>query len=234
MISSLMSFWSTDRALSLLLVFLCGLIFVVVPLGEMHVLGRVVLGASVSLLLISGVMAVRRDALTVVLVGGLVVASLAVRWTRVALGVPGLEAWNAFFSMIACAALAAVVLAQVFRSGPITSHRIQGAIAVYLLLGLLWAFGYELVDLMRPAAFSPAQASSDFSHFLYFSFIALTTVGFGDITPVDPLARSLASLEALVGQLYPAILLARLVTLATMHETSPPQDTTDETKARRP
>ncbi|MBI5505821.1 MAG: two pore domain potassium channel family protein [Deltaproteobacteria bacterium] len=222
MINALTSFWSTDRALSLLLVFLCCVIFVVVPLRELHVLGRFFLGASFSLLLVSGVLAVRRDVFTTVLVGTLVVASLAVRWTKLALGLPALEAWDALFSLVACAVLAAVVTVRVFRAGPITSQRIQGAIAVYLLLGLIWAFAYDLVEFMRPGAFLPAPGAAPerFCHFVYFSFIALTTVGFGDITPADPVARSLASLEALVGQLFPAILLARLVSMGAMYETA--------------
>lgn len=220
MISALTSFWSTDRALSLLLVFLCCVIFVVIPLGELRVFGRIVVSASFSLLLISGVMAVRRKSVTVVLVGGMVVASLAVRWTKLALGVPTMEAVDAVLAIGACGALAAVVMAQVFREGPITNQRLQGAVAVYLLIGLMWAFAYSLVDLLHAGAFAPATGPRDFAHFVYFSFVALTTVGFGDITPLHPLARSLVTIEALIGQLFPAILLARLVTLATMHETS--------------
>jgi len=220
MMTALTSFWSTDRALSLLLGFLCCVIFVVMPLRELHLVGGTFISVFFSLILVSGVMAVRRNVFTSLLVGGLVTASLAIRWTKLVLGMPVLDAWDAASSMVSCAALAAVVMVQVYRSGPITSHRVQGAVAVYLLLGMIWAFAYDLVELLRPGAFLPtlATASDRFSHFMYFSFIALTTVGFGDITPVDPIARSLASLEALVGQLFPAILLARLVSLGTLRE----------------
>jgi voltage-gated potassium channel Kch len=82
---------------------------------------------------------------------------------------------------------------------------------------------YELVGLMAPGAFSFADlggpARPDFA---YFSFVTLTTVGYGDVTPVHPVARSLALVEALTGQLYPAILLARLVSLATGSQPSLP------------
>ena len=112
---------------------------------------------------------------------------------------------------------AALVLVQVFREGPITIYRIQGAIVVYLLAGFAWAAAYEVVYRALPGAFQFAQHvvnEGRISHgLLYFSFVTLTTLGYGDITPVHPAARSLAIGEALVGQLYPAILIARLVSM---------------------
>ena len=119
--------------------------------------------------------------------------------------------------------MAVVVLTQVFREGTITFNRIQGAIAAYLLLGLFWAFVYELVSLQWPAAFasaSPVGVSPNedlSSRFIYFSLVTLTTMGYGDITPVHPIARSLATMEALLGQLFPAVLLARLVSMELYH-----------------
>jgi voltage-gated potassium channel Kch len=104
-------------------------------------------------------------------------------------------------------------------------HRIQGAVAAYLLLGLSWALAYELVALRVGQAFSGAGlGAAERTSFIYFSFVTLTTVGYGDITPVHPVARSLAVAEALTGQLYPAILLARLVSLATGSGPADPGD----------
>ena len=120
--------------------------------------------------------------------------------------------------MIALALLTAFILRLVFREGPITGDRIRGAIAVYILLGVLWSLAYQLLDRLAPGSFHFAETARPtlgrLSHRLvYYSFVTLTTVGYGDITPVHPLARSLAAGEALVGQLYPAILIARLVSL---------------------
>jgi hypothetical protein len=89
--------------------------------------------------------------------------------------------------------------------------------AVYIILGILWGELFVLVYLFDPSSFY-FQPASQFgeppvSELLYFSFTTLTTLGVGDILPVHPMARSLTTLEALVGQLYPAVLLARLVTL---------------------
>ena len=107
-----------------------------------------------------------------------------------------------------------VVLGQTLRAGPITFHRILGAIAAYLLLGVLWAYAYALVAHLRPGAFSgPVRPEDGPRAFFYFSFLTLTTVGYGDVLPVHPVARSLAMLEAVTGPLYLAILVARLVSL---------------------
>jgi len=123
--------------------------------------------------------------------------------------------WLTLPIVVALGTFALAILAQVFRSGPVTLHRIQGAIAVYLLLGLAWTSAYELVLLYHPGALTGDIAGGDaaLQSRIYFSFATLTTVGYGDIEPVHPIARSLAVLEALVGQLYPAILIGRLVSL---------------------
>jgi hypothetical protein len=119
--------------------------------------------------------------------------------------------------LLALLLLLAVVLFHTLKDGPITFHRIQGAIAAYLLLGVVWAHAYSLVALLRPGAFSgPASAGDGPRAFLYFSFVTLTTVGYGDVLPVHAAARSLAMLEAVTGPLYLAILLARLVSLAVL------------------
>ena len=151
------------------------------------------------------------------MVGGLVLTCLSVRWLRLYLGGASLVMSDALFSSLFCAILASVVLAQVLREGPITFYRIQGAAAFYLLLGLAWALAYELVELRWPDAFAPPPSTTTkedaTARFVYFNFVTLTTVGYGDITAVHPFARSLVTLEALTGQLFPAILLARLVSM---------------------
>lgn len=113
--------------------------------------------------------------------------------------------------------LSALITRRVFRSGRITIYRILGALAVYLIIGIMWGEVYILIYLFEPQSFyfSPHTQNGQppVSELIYFSFTTLTTVGFGDILPVHPVARSMATLEALAGQLYPAVLLARLVTL---------------------
>jgi hypothetical protein len=90
-------------------------------------------------------------------------------------------------------------------------------VAVYLLLGLIWSLAYQLIAFLAPDAFSiqgsVGLSSKDplQSHLFYFSFITLTTLDYGDIVPVHPMARFLVMLEGVTGQLFPAILIAQLV-----------------------
>ena len=93
----------------------------------------------------------------------------------------------------------------------INADTIKGGICVYLLIGLLWSLFYQLVYLFDKTAFS--KSPLNFSQFQYFSFTVLTTLGFGDIAPVNPLATNLTSLEAIAGQMFLAIFIARLVAL---------------------
>lgn len=113
-------------------------------------------------------------------------------------------------------ALIWVVAQAVFASGRVTYHRIMGAILLYLAIGWTFAGLFTLVGLLVSDAFAGLSATDSpalASNMLYFSFGTLTTAGSGDMTPVHPIARSLVNVEAMIGQLYPATLLARLVTL---------------------
>jgi hypothetical protein len=109
-----------------------------------------------------------------------------------------------------------VVARAVFAAGRITYHRVMGAVLLYLTVAVTFTALFAVVGTLVPKAFaglavedSPALASN----LIYFSFATLTTTGYGDVFPVHPVARSLCNLEAIFGQLYPATLLARLVTL---------------------
>ena len=110
-----------------------------------------------------------------------------------------------------------LVAHSVWAPGPITAHRIQGAVVAYLNLALIFASAYRLIWELNPAAFNNLVAAADqglpLGNALYFSLTTLTTTGYGDITPLDPFARALAKLEAVIGQFYLAIVVARLIAL---------------------
>ena len=123
-----------------------------------------------------------------------------------------------FFTDVAVySLLMGMVLVKVFESGPITPHRVVGAIVVFMLIGNLWAVFYQFIYGYAPDAFQfPAatpEHSPDPATFLYFSYTTLTTTGYGEIAPVHALPRTLANIEQLIGVLYPAILIGRLVSL---------------------
>ena len=108
----------------------------------------------------------------------------------------------------------------VFGGGRITYHRIVGAILLYLLTAVTFATLFAFVGLSIPEAFKGVVFDDDStlaSSLFYLSFVTLTSTGYGDIIPVHPIARSLCNIESIVGQLYPATLLARLVTLELAH-----------------
>lgn len=108
------------------------------------------------------------------------------------------------------------ILAQIiFRSSSLVDDRVYGGVAVYLLFGILFAVVHHRIGVMSAEAYrNVAQTQStplNWADFLYFSFSSMTTAGFGDIVPVSAAARSATSLEAVLGVLYPAVLIARLV-----------------------
>jgi len=117
-------------------------------------------------------------------------------------------------SILGFSALTWVVAHAVFAPGRITVQRVQGAVVAYLNLAMIFASVYRLIAELNPAAFNKPTApagSSELGTMLYFSLVTLTTTGYGDITPIDPFARGVVNLEAVIGQFYLAVTIARLV-----------------------
>lgn len=211
--AALARFWADDRGLSLFLASLAVVVFVLPPLVPGGTAGRLVNDAFFSMMLVSGTAAVadKRGARLMVL--AIALAAVAVRWASWLFPDADLAVWRDVSVLATFAPLTAVTLGMVLRRGPVTRRRIEGAVAVYVLVGLTWAQAYALVAHGHPGAFNGATSGDALDGWIYYSFVTLTTMGYGDITPVHPAARSLAIVEALIGQLYPAILLARLVSL---------------------
>lgn len=111
---------------------------------------------------------------------------------------------------------------QVLFSREINANRVVGAVCVYLLLGSAWAVAYGMVEIIYPGSFMGAaldQVSGQETKWLYFSFVTLTTLGYGDITPVTNTARVLVYAEAIFGVFYMAILVANIVSAyASVHQ----------------
>lgn len=107
----------------------------------------------------------------------------------------------------------AVILRFIIRRKTITTNIIYASIAVYLLIGITWALIYSLGHDLDPNSFTSGDIAfgQEMVFFSYYSFITLTTLGYGDVTPIAPWATSLSALEAVVGQFYIAVLVAKLV-----------------------
>jgi hypothetical protein len=214
----LFPFWVQDRGLSFFLVFLV-LATIFVPMVQLSRYGRIGLGLMFALMLFSGAVASIRNRILMYLIIALTVlefaADLIVEYDP-SFGHPG---WDTALKIAGLAILVVVTLKQTFRPGPVSVHRVLGGVAAYLLIGVTWAFGYKLLMEQRPDAihfqtFIGGIPTGEPSLLMYFSFSTLTSVGYGDAYPVHRIARSLATAEALIGQLYPAILIATLVGLS--------------------
>jgi hypothetical protein len=214
----LFPFWVEDRGLSFFLAFLV-LITILVPMIPLSRSGRIGLDLVFALMLFSGAIAtIRQRALMYLVVAVTVIeftADLIVEFNA-ALGYLG---WDTTLKVSGLAILVVMTLRHTFRPGPISVHRVMGGVAAYLLIGLTWAFGYQLLLEERPDAIrfqSPIaeNLAKEPRPLVYFSFSTLTSVTYGDAYPAHRIARSLAMAEALIGQLYPSILIATLVGMA--------------------
>ena len=112
-----------------------------------------------------------------------------------------------------------MILRAVLTQGSISLDSIFGAVCAYLLLGMAWGSGYSMIEVLNPGSFQASGQLADAVKsdetrgpaLVYYSFVTMTTVGYGDITPVSPQARTLSWLEAMMGQFYIAVLVAALV-----------------------
>jgi hypothetical protein len=210
-----------EPGLTAVLVIEACLIFLVIPLAGIGVIPEFVVAAMFVLLVIAIIVVTLRSTLAAAVV--VVAVALSPFSTFVHANDPSvLTEWlSAGGRMLAIAALSIVMAQAVFGAGRITMHRVQGAVVLYMNFGLIFFTIYGLINALAPNAFAglPPRGSEHFTGagLLYFSFSTLTTLGYGDITPLHPLARTIAVLEAAIGQLYPATLLARLVSLEIEH-----------------
>lgn len=123
--------------------------------------------------------------------------------------------WGSLASLIGFLLVAILfTLRQVAIPSHINANRIAGAVCIYLMLGVIWALSYAMLELAMPGSFAGFTAWTDRgfdSEWLYFSFVTMTTLGYGDLLPVSATARAMAYLQAIFGQFYIAVLVAGLV-----------------------
>ena len=194
------------------------LFLVVIPFLVDYPIGLIALDVVLSLILVAGISTLchNRASLAGALLFG--VPTLAARWLSYVwyhpeLYLVSLVGVTAFFVYNAI-----LVIWFVMRQRHITAETIYGALVGYLLLGLSWGVAFLLLEELHPGSFNlPAQlrpASADLIvDMISYSFITLTTVGYGEIYPVMPGARSLSTVEAILGQFYMAVFVARLIGL---------------------
>jgi hypothetical protein len=171
--------------------------------------------SAILLLGISAISHVRRHLVITVV---LAIAVLGTRWSGYVIDNAMLLLVNYGLGVIFFALTACLLLADVLSKGAVTADKIYGALCVYLLIGLTWGFMFLTLEGFQPGSFLFGQGRSsgiekDPATLVYFSFVTLSTVGYGDITPLSHPARAFAFMEAIIGQIYLAVLVARLVGL---------------------
>jgi len=202
-----------NRCLFLLLSLL--LLLFAYPYGKVRPLLILSLNGSTLIAGIYAVSTIRRHVVIAFVISSLQVLSAAVH----------LETGSILSDVIAAALISifyiyvvVIVLAYVIKGMEVTIDKILGAVSIYLLIGFTWASFYYIVFSLQPEAFSVSDAFRAFTgrsqpDFVYFSFITLLTVGYGDVSPISGIARSLAILEGIVGVLYIGVFISRLLSL---------------------
>jgi Ion channel len=206
--------WILASSMTVLLVMLVTTVFVIPVVFPSGGTGRAFRDISFTLILLSGAVAIYKRHPASMVGCFMCAIAIAFRWMEWVVPVGEQSLVREGSALLALSLLTIIVATRVFASGVVTADRIMGAVALYLLLGIGWAVAYEIIALHVPGVFSVGVVEgAGPQRWFYFSFVTLTTVGYGDITPTARVTQSLATLEALVGQLYPAIILARLVSL---------------------
>lgn len=136
------------------------------------------------------------------------------RWSDHLLQNRTLAVSEEFFTLFFFGFMVVVILVYLFREKEVTFDLIIGSICGYFLIGFLWASLYSLLEIFKAGSFQiPESAGTEISSFTYYSFVTLTTLGYGDVTPISSAAQSFSVLEAVAGQLFIAVLISRLVAI---------------------
>jgi hypothetical protein len=210
-----------DPLLTGLTILMLVMMFVVAPLQALGVFAFQVFELLLAIMLVAGVFIISgsRTAVAAMLVALAMIVTGAIFRIRS----PSILDLNLFAGawLIVGVTLAWAVARSIFAPGRVTYHRVVGAVLLYLTVAIIFAAFFTFLGTLDPKAFvglSVEDSPKLATRLIYFSFTTLTTTGYGDLAPVHPIARSLCNLEAIFGQLYPATLVARLVTLQLAHQ----------------
>jgi hypothetical protein len=206
----------SDRLLSALTALLLLLIFVVAPLQAAGIIAFQAFGVVVMLAMIVGVLILSGNPVAFVLM----MVAVSMNGVVLVLRTYGPTVLDLYLVagawLIVSLTLGWVSARAVFAAGRVTYHRIVGAVRLYLLIAMVFVSLFIFVGVTFESSFAGLKLEDNTAlaaNLFYFSFVTLTSTGYGDIVPVHPIARSLCNLETIIGQLYPATLLARLVSL---------------------
>ena len=189
------------------------------PLFSSAVYARLILDIAITAVFVTAIYVISNTRKHLVIGLVLMVPPLVLTWGIKLYQVPVLEYLSLFGAALFFSYVASLILVDIFKSKMITLDIIAGGICVYLFFGNICGMIYALIARIDPGAFSIPELTAshigdnigDVSSAMYFSFVTLTTLGYGDITPLNAFARTLAYLEAAIGQFYLTVLIASLV-----------------------
>ena len=207
--------WDKESGLSGMLILLFIMHFFLIPIFGSNSSFMVIINIFWMLFLIAGIISLSKSRRQTLLLTIIPFFFILFGWITVFERTPFVLFADIFFTIATFGLLIVLVLMKVFEPGPITGYRVIGSIVVYMILANLWSVIYLFIYEQIPGAFQitlPAFESNTLqANFLYFSYITITTTGFGEIVPLHPIARSMVQIEAIIGVLYPVILIGRLV-----------------------
>lgn len=216
-------YWRQESGLSAMLVLLIGMHFFIIPLFSNNAFFIIILNIFWTLFLMSGIFSFATSKKQTALLMIIPILFISCRWISVFNTCDFILFADLLFTLLSLIFLIILILIKVFESGFITIHRVVGSIVVYMLLANLWCVVYMFLFTEMQGSFnmnlSSFKTESLSSSFMYFSYITLTSTGFGEIIPIHPIARSLVQAEAVTGVMYPVILIGRLASNATYSKT---------------
>jgi hypothetical protein len=214
-------YWLRGDRFLVLLILLVGTMLLVPMVGS-PLVQKILWDACLTLVFVAAALANRHRQRIFTTAVVLAVIAIALAWSRLVTDYAELRVLGLVADVVFFAFTAVMILAAVVRDRMGSTQAISGAVCVYLLLGLGWAHGYLLIEQAESEPFrfterrvDSADASGDqrtaLSQMIYYSFVTMTTLGYGDVTPRTPLAQTVTWMQAVTGQLFLAVLIARLV-----------------------
>ncbi|KAF2341016.1 ion channel [Flavobacterium tistrianum] len=207
--------WTQEKGLSGMLILLFIMHFIAIPFFGSYTRFMVAVNIFWMLFLFAGIVALSKHKKQAVLISIIPILFIIIQWINFFEHNIFILFADLILSVAIMLLLITLVLIKVLEPGPVTTYRIVGSIVVYMLLVHFWStlylFLFQHIEGSFQITESKFTSNSDLASFMYFSYICITSTGFGEIAPLHPLARSLVQIEVLTGVLYPIILIGRLV-----------------------
>lgn len=212
-------FWESEISLRIFFFTIIILNFVLTPLSSSHESGTFIARSFYLFLIISGSYALIKSRVITFIIISFSIVAFIVWFLSFGNNIIWLSILDGFLQVVFYFLFLFLILIKVFKGGVFSTQRLEGAMTGYLLIGNLFATLYYTINLILGPNTFHIPGGEHIANFTYFSFTTLTTLGYGDIVPVHSIVRSMSNLEAVIGQLYPAVLIARILSLENLKST---------------